>query len=183
MFTRQATAAMQGVEGLLPALAAVSAALYLAMVAGFLLARRRRRLPCVPQHGPRVSIIRPLAGIDDELEQNLSSFANLEYRAVVSKRIPRGGGVRWVLAAARDPAVVPAVLLLAHGVVDPARELARSRVRACSLLRHRSGRAQHVAPGSRHGARMSHFKPASSCPDDTEHGHDRAAHGPTSSRE
>lgn len=70
---------MGPVEGLLLALAALSAALYLTMVAGFLLAMRRRQLSPDPAQGPRVSILKPLAGIDDELEDNLSSFATLEY--------------------------------------------------------------------------------------------------------
>jgi cellulose synthase/poly-beta-1,6-N-acetylglucosamine synthase-like glycosyltransferase len=206
---------MQGVEDLLLALAAVSAALYLTMIAGFLLAMRRRRPPRVTQQGPRVSILKPLAGIDDELEESLSSFATLEYAdyelvlsvasiddqayAVARKFVERMGPERARLVvtgpnAATNPkvaqllsleraAVIPAVLLLADCVYDPARELARSRVRACPRFRHRSGRAQRVAPRSRHGARMSYFTPASSCPDDTEHGHDRTAHRPASSRE
>jgi len=70
---------MDAVEGLLLALAAASAALYLTMVAGFLLAMRRRGPSRMPQQGPRVSILKPLAGMDDELAENLSSFATLEY--------------------------------------------------------------------------------------------------------
>jgi ceramide glucosyltransferase len=70
---------MDALEGLLLALAAVSAALYLTMVVGFLVAMRRRKLVRAPQNRPRVSILKPLAGIDDELEENLSSFATLEY--------------------------------------------------------------------------------------------------------
>jgi ceramide glucosyltransferase len=70
---------MDAVEGFPLVLAALSAGLYLTMVAGFLMAMRHRRVPPVPQHGPRVSILKPLAGFDDELEENLSSFAALEY--------------------------------------------------------------------------------------------------------
>jgi ceramide glucosyltransferase len=72
---------MDAVEGLLLALAALSAGLHLTMVSGFLLAMRRRRPPIAPQQRPRVSILKPLAGIDDELEENLSSFAMLDYPA------------------------------------------------------------------------------------------------------
>jgi ceramide glucosyltransferase len=70
---------MNAVEGLLVVFAAASAALYLTMVAGFLLAMRGRTLPRAPEQAPRVSILKPLAGIDDELAENLSSFATVEY--------------------------------------------------------------------------------------------------------
>ena len=70
---------MEASEGIWLALAATSAALYFAIVAGFVLAMLRRRLPRVPRLSPRVSILKPLAGMDDELEQNLWSFAALEY--------------------------------------------------------------------------------------------------------
>ena len=49
------------------------------MVSGFLVAMRRRAPARAPQNTPRVSILKPLAGIDDELDENLSSFATLDY--------------------------------------------------------------------------------------------------------
>ncbi len=70
---------MEAVEGFLLVPVALSAALYVTMVAGFLLAMHRRSPPGVLRQTPRVSILKPLAGIDDELEDNLSSFAALEY--------------------------------------------------------------------------------------------------------
>ncbi len=38
-----------------------------------------RHAPAVPRRTPPVSILKPLCGIDDELEANLASFANLDY--------------------------------------------------------------------------------------------------------
>jgi ceramide glucosyltransferase len=70
---------MDAVQGALLALEAASAALYLAMVSGFLVAMRRRTPAQAPRNTPRVSILKPLAGIDDELDENLSSFATLDY--------------------------------------------------------------------------------------------------------
>ncbi len=70
---------MDAVQGALLALEAASAALYLTMVSGFLVAMRRRTPARAPQNTPRVSILKPLAGIDDELDENLSSFATLDY--------------------------------------------------------------------------------------------------------
>jgi ceramide glucosyltransferase len=70
---------MDAVQGALLALEAASAVLYLAMVSGFLVAMRRRTPARAPQITPRVSILKPLAGIDDELDENLSSFATLDY--------------------------------------------------------------------------------------------------------
>ena len=70
---------MHGLQGLLLGLAALSTALYLTMVTAFVVAMRRRRPQRNPQHWPRVSILKPLAGVDDELEENLASFAELDY--------------------------------------------------------------------------------------------------------
>ena len=70
---------MNVAEDLLLALAALSATIYLTMVAGFLLAMRRRTRPRMLQQTPRVSILKPLAGFDDELEENLASFTRLHY--------------------------------------------------------------------------------------------------------
>jgi ceramide glucosyltransferase len=49
------------------------------MVAGFLAAMRRPEVPPKPEKRPRVSILKPLAGVDDELEENLASFESLDY--------------------------------------------------------------------------------------------------------
>jgi len=63
----------------LSALAASSGA-YSLMMGAFLLARARaraRRKP--PSRAPRVSVLKPLAGVDDDLQANLESFAKLDY--------------------------------------------------------------------------------------------------------
>jgi ceramide glucosyltransferase len=70
---------MDAVQGALLALEAASAALYLTMVSGFLVAMRRRTPARAPRNTPRISILKPLAGADDELDENLSSFATLDY--------------------------------------------------------------------------------------------------------
>jgi ceramide glucosyltransferase len=70
---------MNALEDLLLALAGISAALYLLMVGGFLAAMRRAEVPPRPAKLPRVSILKPLAGVDDELEENLASFERLDY--------------------------------------------------------------------------------------------------------
>ena len=66
-------------EILLLAALVASVGLYLTMVGGFVTAMWR--LPSLPTLSatPRVSILRPLAGIDDELEDNLASLADLAY--------------------------------------------------------------------------------------------------------
>ncbi len=58
-----------------------SLALYVTMLALFaraLLKRRGARLPEVDR-APRVTVFKPLAGTDDELEENLESFARIDY--------------------------------------------------------------------------------------------------------
>ncbi|HEY6460377.1 MAG TPA: ceramide glucosyltransferase, partial [Polyangiaceae bacterium] len=63
------------------ALTAASLALYSTMM--MLFARgmwsRRRRPRKVVDRAPRVTIFKPLAGRDDDLEQNLESFARIDY--------------------------------------------------------------------------------------------------------
>lgn len=68
-------------EHLAVALTAASLALYATMM--LLFARglvRRRKLQRAPMdRAPRVTIFKPLAGSDDDLEQNLESFARIDY--------------------------------------------------------------------------------------------------------
>ena len=70
---------MNALEGLLLALVAVSATLYLLMAGGFLWSMGRAAPAPAPKTRPLVSILKPLAGVDDELELNLASFEALDY--------------------------------------------------------------------------------------------------------
>ncbi len=59
---------------------ALSLWVYLLVQAAFALGMRRGRRPPAPAAPqPRVSILKPLAGADDELRANLASFAGLDY--------------------------------------------------------------------------------------------------------
>jgi len=51
------------------------------MVSGFLRGMARRSPPQKTARRPLVSILKPLAGLDDELAENLASFAALDYPA------------------------------------------------------------------------------------------------------
>ncbi|RKG90651.1 glycosyltransferase [Corallococcus terminator] len=52
----------------------------LALVLQALFVRRHRREPpAVPTHTPGLSILKPLCGVDDDLEANLEQFARLDY--------------------------------------------------------------------------------------------------------
>jgi ceramide glucosyltransferase len=59
---------------------AASVAIHLLVLSAFLVARRRRR-PRELQRGPRVTIMKPLAGADEDLAANLESFAAIDYPA------------------------------------------------------------------------------------------------------
>jgi ceramide glucosyltransferase len=63
------------------AMTAASLALYGAMMAIFMRAIVKRRTPraAVVDRAPRVTILKPLAGHDDDLEANLESFARIDY--------------------------------------------------------------------------------------------------------
>ena len=62
-------------------LTAVSFGLYAAMMTLFARAMSKRRTeePARIDRAPRVTIFKPLAGIDDDLEDNLASFARIDY--------------------------------------------------------------------------------------------------------
>jgi ceramide glucosyltransferase len=63
------------------ALTGASFALYGAMMALFVRAMLKRHLhhPAAFHRAPRVTILKPLAGLDDDLEDNLESFAWIDY--------------------------------------------------------------------------------------------------------
>ena len=63
------------------ALTVGSLAVYGAMMAVFMgaMLRRRRSAPLALERAPSVSILKPLSGLDDDLEANLESFAAIDY--------------------------------------------------------------------------------------------------------
>ncbi len=62
-------------------LLALSVAVYSAGVASLAALRRERRETPLPGFFPPVSIVKPLSGLDDELERNLESFYRIDYPA------------------------------------------------------------------------------------------------------
>jgi ceramide glucosyltransferase len=62
-------------------LLALSVAIYSAGAASLAALRRERRGSPLPGFFPPVSIVKPLSGLDDELERNLESFYRIDYPA------------------------------------------------------------------------------------------------------
>jgi ceramide glucosyltransferase len=113
-------------NGSLAALAptALSLSAYLAAQAAFALGLRRgRRAPAGSPRQPRVSILKPLAGADDELSANLASFATIDYR-----RYELLLGV----ASTRDPAYPVARAFIAAFPAVDARLVVTGGVEACN---------------------------------------------------
>lgn len=52
---------------------------------------RRREPPPLPEGAPRVSIVKPIAGLDDDLADNLASFASLDYRRLKGRYYREAG--------------------------------------------------------------------------------------------
>ena len=75
---------------------ALSATLYAVAHTAFLGAMARRKAPPLLSVHPWVSILKPIAGVDDDLRGNLESFADLDYPAYE---------ILFGVASAEDPAV------------------------------------------------------------------------------
>jgi ceramide glucosyltransferase len=104
----------------------VSFALYGTMMGLFMRAiRRRRERPLRPEGpAPRVTVLKPLAGCDDDLEQNLESFARIDYPAfeillgIADSRDPAFAVARRF--AARHPAVAIRIVITdRHAALNP----------------------------------------------------------------
>jgi ceramide glucosyltransferase len=108
---------MEGTE-LLPLLpTAASAALYVTMHATFVRAIRRAPRGRRPGRAPRVSILKPLAGVDDQLLDNLRSFVEIDHPSfelllgVASIDDPAWDVARRFAAEAEDGGVDVSVVL------------------------------------------------------------------------
>jgi len=95
---------------------AAAATFHLATLTAFAIGlRRRRRTPAALARAPSVSILKPLAGTDDELDANLESFARIDYPAfeivlgVASTDDPAYGVARRFVA--RHPAIAARVVV------------------------------------------------------------------------
>jgi ceramide glucosyltransferase len=94
-------------EHLAVALTAASLALYATMMLLFArgLVRRRKQVRAPMDRAPRVTIFKPLAGQDDDLEQNLESFARIDYPSFE---------ILFGVASPNDPAMAVARRFLAR---------------------------------------------------------------------
>ena len=91
---------------------AVSLSIYLTVMTSFVIAmkRKRRRPPVEMARAPRITIMKPLAGDDDELDENLESFARMDYPAFE---------ILFGVASSDDPALPAARRFLArHPNID-----------------------------------------------------------------
>ena len=86
---------------------AVSSTAYAAMmwVCARGVVRGRRAPPPLPDRAPRISVLKPLAGFDDELEANLASFGELDYPDYE---------ILFGLASTNDPALAAARRFVAN---------------------------------------------------------------------
>ncbi|MBN9686669.1 MULTISPECIES: ceramide glucosyltransferase [unclassified Corallococcus] len=60
-------------------LAASAVGLFALLLQALFVRRHRRTVPQAPTHQPGLSILKPLCGVDDDLEANLARFAQLPY--------------------------------------------------------------------------------------------------------
>jgi len=89
---------------------ALSSSFWLALLGAAVLARARRRDPSPAPPDAFVSVLKPLAGEDDDLAANLASFASLSYRR---------HEILFGVASLADPAArVARAFLAAHPEVD-----------------------------------------------------------------
>lgn len=88
----------------------IVAAFHLVVRATFVQVMARRRPAALPAERPTVSLLKPVAGVDDDLRENLESFAALTYPSFE---------VLFGVASASDPAVpVVESFLAAHPDID-----------------------------------------------------------------
>ena len=119
----------------------LSVAVYAAGAASLAASRRSRRGARLPGFYPPVSIVKPLSGLDDELERNLESFYRIEYPAYeVIYSFARRGDPAFSVArtvADRHPGI-PSVF-----VIDARESGGNSKVsRLAAALRH--ARYRHI---------------------------------------
>ncbi|HUK65881.1 MAG TPA: glycosyltransferase [Anaeromyxobacteraceae bacterium] len=83
---------------------AASLGLCLLALEGLFLRRHLACAPRVPRRTPPISVLKPLCGVDDDLEENLVRFARLDYpdyEVVLGLKSPRDPAWRIACAAAR----------------------------------------------------------------------------------
>jgi ceramide glucosyltransferase len=92
---------------------AASASIYAVVCTTFLWSMRRRRAEPPLAERPYVSILKPIAGVDDDLRANLESFAELDYAPPMGAR--PAYEVLFGIASRSDPAVpIVEAFLAAH---------------------------------------------------------------------